>query len=300
VKAHLVGRVPLSDLDTRKGSVPVLGDLATLGLLLVQHDIDRAVIAPRASNSDDYLLDVIRIVKALGVNVSVLPSMFEVVGSAVEFDDVNGMLLLGLRRHGLTTSSRLLKRGMDVAGATVLLVLLAPLLIAIALAVKLTSRGPVLFHQRRIGRRDEEFVIYKFRTMVDGAEALKDDLRQLNEADGIFKLRDDPRVTRVGRFLRMTSLDELPQLLNVLRGHMSLVGPRPLPTYEVDLDDAWQRNRLRVQPGLTGLWQVSGRHRLSFGDLVRYDLFYVENWSLCTDLYILLRTIPAVLGRSGV
>jgi lipopolysaccharide/colanic/teichoic acid biosynthesis glycosyltransferase len=168
-------------------------------------------------------------------------------------------------------------------------------------AVRITSRGPVLFRQQRVGKDGQVFHMHKFRSMVVDAEARLHDLKARKETDGpIFKLERDPRVTGVGRVLRAFSLDELPQLVDVLRGHMSLVGPRPLPVYEVDLSDPWARSRLRVRPGLTGLWQVSGRHRLPFDDLVRYDLFYVENWSLSMDLLILLRTIPAVLLRSGV
>jgi lipopolysaccharide/colanic/teichoic acid biosynthesis glycosyltransferase len=185
--------------------------------------------------------------------------------------------------------------------AGLLLVALAPVLLACALAVRLDSPGPVLFRQRRVGRDGRAFTIHKFRSMVADAERRLDALAGRNEADGLlFKLRRDPRVTRVGRVLRAWSLDELPQLLDVLRGHMSLVGPRPpLPT-EVAGYDAWLRNRLRVKPGVTGLWQVSGRHQLPFEDYVRYDLFYVENWSLLMDLFILLKTIPTVLRRSGI
>jgi exopolysaccharide biosynthesis polyprenyl glycosylphosphotransferase len=214
------------------------------------------------------------------------------------FDDVP---VLGLRPAELSPWQRALKRAFDVVVASLLLVVLSPILAACALAVRLTSPGPVLFKQARVGRDGTVFSMHKFRSMAADAESHLQALQPHTDTDGpIFKLHHDPRVTRVGRILRAFSLDELPQLLDVLRGHMSLVGPRPLPTYEVNLADPWARNRLRVRPGLTGLWQVSGRHLLPFDDLVRYDLFYVENWSLSMDLYILLRTIPAVLFRSGV
>jgi exopolysaccharide biosynthesis polyprenyl glycosylphosphotransferase len=214
------------------------------------------------------------------------------------FDDIP---VLGLRRVELTRTQRITKRVFDLLVAGLLVVALSPIMVACALAVRLTSRGPVLFRQQRVGEDGQVFWMHKFRSMTTDAEARLAALRDRNETDGPnFKLTHDPRVTRAGRVLRAWSLDELPQLLDVLRGDMSLVGPRPLPTYEVDLSDPWASNRLRVKPGLTGLWQVSGRHALPFEDLVRYDLFYVENWSISLDLFVLLRTIPAVLLRSGV
>jgi exopolysaccharide biosynthesis polyprenyl glycosylphosphotransferase len=214
------------------------------------------------------------------------------------FDDVP---ILGLRRVELTRWQRVVKRSFDVVMASLLVVILSPVMLGCALAVRLTTSGPVLFRQRRFGKDGRVFWMHKFRSMVADAEARLPALRAVaNEADGpLFKLSGDPRVTPAGRVLRAWSLDELPQLLNVLWGHMSLVGPRPFVTHEIDLDDPWACTRLRMKPGMTGLWQVSGRHRLPFDDLVRYDLFYVENWSLTMDLFILLRTIPAALRRSG-
>jgi lipopolysaccharide/colanic/teichoic acid biosynthesis glycosyltransferase len=198
------------------------------------------------------------------------------------------------RRHFL------LKRLVDVAGSAVLLVLLSPVLLAIALAIKLTSRGPVLFVSPRVGVGQKPFPCYKFRTMCDDAEARQAELECLNEADGcIFKIAADPRVTRVGGFLRRTSLDELPQLFNVLRGHMSLVGPRPLPLRDVDLMEPWHKRRHVVLPGITGLWQVSGRSDLSSDDMLALDFQYIETWSLRGDLAIMARTAGAVLGSKG-
>lgn len=194
-----------------------------------------------------------------------------------------------------------LKRALDVVCAGLLVGALVPLLLLCAVAIRLSSPGPVLFWQRRVGLDGRVFRMCKFRSMTVDAEDRLASLRGLNEADGpIFKLRHDPRVTRVGRWLRAWSLDELPQLLNVLRGEMSLVGPRPLAAYEVDPDDPWTRSRLRVRPGITGLWQVSGRHRLSFQEMVHHDQSYVERWSLAMDLRILARTVPVVLRGSGV
>jgi len=193
-----------------------------------------------------------------------------------------------------------LKRTFDIVGATLLLALLSPLLLAITLAVRLTSRGPILFHSVRRGIGQRPFSCLKFRTMHTDAEERQADLEDLNEASGaLFKIRDDPRLTAVGRLLRRFSLDELPQLVNVLRGDMSLVGPRPLPERDYLMLEDWHRKRYLVLPGLTGLWQVSGRSELDFDDLVNLDFIYLERWSLALDLTILLKTIPAVFSRRG-
>jgi exopolysaccharide biosynthesis polyprenyl glycosylphosphotransferase len=185
-------------------------------------------------------------------------------------------------------------------GASVGLVLGAPFLTLISLAIRLDSPGPVIFRQTRVGAGGKWFEMYKFRSMRQGAEAELEELRDLNEADGpLFKIYDDPRLTRVGRFLRHTSLDELPQFLNVLRGEMSLVGPRPPLPAEVDGYVEWHKKRLEVRPGMTGLWQVSGRSMLSFDEMVLLDIYYIENWSLWLDLKILLRTVPQVLFGNG-
>jgi exopolysaccharide biosynthesis polyprenyl glycosylphosphotransferase len=192
------------------------------------------------------------------------------------------------------------KRSFDIVGAAGLLLLTSPLLLIVAIAVKLDSRGPIIFRQIRVGRDSEPFSVLKVRTMVVDAEARLAELRELNEADGpLFKMANDPRITRVGRFLRVTSLDELPQLWNVLRGDMSLVGPRPALPHETEEWDALLTQRLRVKPGITGMWQVSGRSDTSFEDYTRLDLYYVDNWSLATDLAILAKTIPVVLLRKG-
>ena len=202
---------------------------------------------------------------------------------------------VGLRGHRWAR-----KRAFDIVVAGLLVVALAPLFLLCALAVRLSGPGPVLFRQPRMGRDGRVFSVWKFRSMTVDAEDRLATLRSLNEADGpLFKLRRDPRVTRVGRWLRAWSLDELPQLFNVLRGEMSLVGPRPLPTYEVDLDDPRARGRLRVRPGLTGPWQVSGRSHIPFQDMIKFDYQYVAGWSLARDIEILLATIPAVISGRG-
>jgi lipopolysaccharide/colanic/teichoic acid biosynthesis glycosyltransferase len=235
----------------------------------------------------------------LGVRVSVLPRMFEVVGASAAFDYLDGLTILGVRRFGLSRASRRVKRAFDVVGAAVILVLLAPLMIAIALVIRLASPGPALFRQTRVGRDGHTFEMLKYRSMCLGADARKAELRPRNEADGLFKIADDPRITRVGRFLRRTSLDELPQLVNVLRGQMSLVGPRPLVVDEDRRVVGWYRRRLYLTPGITGDWQIFGAARVPLREMVMIDYLYVSNWSLWADIKILLRTVPCVIGRRG-
>jgi len=193
-----------------------------------------------------------------------------------------------------------LKRTFDIVGATLLLILLSPLLAVISLAVRVSSRGPVLFHSMRRGIGQRPFACLKFRTMYSDAEERQAELEEFNEASGaLFKIREDPRLTAVGRLLRRFSLDELPQLVNVVRGDMSLVGPRPLPERDYAMLEDWHRKRYLVLPGITGLWQVSGRSELDFDELVNLDFIYLERWSLALDLTILLKTIPAVFSRRG-
>ncbi len=196
--------------------------------------------------------------------------------------------------------ARIGKRAIDLVGASVAIVLLAPVVLLAALVVKITSRGPALYKSTRLGRHGKPFTFYKLRSMTIGADAERANLMHLNEADGpVFKLRQDPRVTRVGQWLRSSSIDELPQLLNVIKGDMSLVGPRPPLPDEVDKYEVWQRRRLDVKPGITCLWQISGRSRLGFEEWMRLDLEYIRRQSLATDVWILLRTVPAVLSREG-
>jgi exopolysaccharide biosynthesis polyprenyl glycosylphosphotransferase len=299
LKAVVVGRVPIIANEINGAAPSILGEFDSLDRLLVEYDVHRVVVAPETTDSDE-ILDVIRRVKQTGVKVSVLPRLFEVVGSSVEMDDIDGLTLLGVHRYGLTKSSEILKRGMDVTGAALGLLLLSPILFAIGTAIKLTSPGPVLFRQRRIGPNGE-FGLLKFRTMVDGADGLKPDLIELNEgADGFFKIAEDPRITQVGRFLRRSCLDELPQLVNVLRGEMSLVGPRPLVPEEDRRIEGWQRTRLQLKPGMTGHWQIFGSSRIPLREMVKIDYLYGANWSLWVDTKILLRTVPYVLRRAGL
>jgi exopolysaccharide biosynthesis polyprenyl glycosylphosphotransferase len=260
-----------------------------------------AVLVAGGSVSTETAERVYRDLQRVPVDFHLSTGILGVAASRVAVQRFDDVPILGLRRVELTRRQRAVKRCFDLVVAGLLLVALSPVMLACALAVRLTSPGPVLFRQRRFGEDGRVFWMHKFRSMVVDAEDRQPALRAVaNEADGpLFKLSEDPRLTLAGRVLRAWSLDELPQLLDVLRGRMSLVGPRPFVTHEIDLDDPWARTRLQVKPGMTGLWQVSGRHRLPFYDLVRYDLFYVENWSLTLDLFILLRTIPAALRRSG-
>jgi exopolysaccharide biosynthesis polyprenyl glycosylphosphotransferase len=299
LKAEVVGRVPVTHERHVQRGQDVLGILPELDYVLRCHRIDRVVICPAGEISGE-MLDTIRLVKELGVKVSVVPRLFEVIGSSVEFDQIGGLTLLGLRRYDLARSTEFLKRAFDIAGATVSLLLLAPALATIALAIKLSSAGPVFFRQRRIGRGGEAFDMLKFRTMYDGADEQKEDLLHRNEADGFFKIAEDPRVTPIGRWLRRTSLDELPQLINVVRGEMSLVGPRPLIAEEDARIEGWFRRRLDVTPGMTGAWQVLGSSRIPMRDMVTIDYLYRANWSLWLDVKILLRTVPHMLSRRGL
>jgi exopolysaccharide biosynthesis polyprenyl glycosylphosphotransferase len=235
-----------------------------------------------------------------GVRVRVAPSTMEILMDRIEFVPGQSLPLFELKPPVFEGLDFVVKRSFDLVGALLLLLVFSPFLALVALAVKASSRGPVLYRSLRPGIGGKPFACFKFRTMRHGAEHLQDELELRNESSGaLFKIRDDPRVTRVGAFLRRWSLDELPQLFNVLRGEMSLVGPRPLPKRDYDRLEDWHRKRYLVLPGMTGLWQVSGRSELDFDDLVRLDFLYLERWSVFLDLSILLKTIPAVLRARG-
>jgi lipopolysaccharide/colanic/teichoic acid biosynthesis glycosyltransferase len=226
--------------------------------------------------------------------------VFEAMGPATELDELEGVSVLEVSPPYLPRSSRLIKRAMDLTVASASLVLSLPVVLLIAIAIKVDSRGPVLFKQRRIGKGGVEFEILKFRTMIDGAERLREQLIGLSTDPHWMMLECDPRITRVGNLLRKTSLDELPQFWNVIRGQMSLVGPRPLPEPEDRLIEGWGRGRLDLTPGITGYWQVLGRNSIPFTEMVKLDYIYVTNWSLWSDVRLILRTIPVVLSRRGV
>jgi exopolysaccharide biosynthesis polyprenyl glycosylphosphotransferase len=277
----------------------VLSDsLDDLELIIADEDVERVVVA-HCAVGEDALMDVLRRVRALGVKASVLPQLFDVMGPSVEVDVVEGVTTLSVVPPVFTRSSRIIKRSMDVAGSVLLLTALAPVMAVIALAVRMDSPGPILFRQQRVGRGGRPFELLKFRTMTVDAEARRAELLAQSRDPHWLDLERDPRVTRVGRLLRLSSLDELPQLWNVARGQMSLVGPRPLIPSEDGLLEGWRRSRVDLTPGLTGLWQVLGRTRIPFEEMVKLDYLYVTNWSLWTDVRLILRTLPAVFGRRG-
>ena len=277
----------------------LLGGRADLAAVLERIRPDEVILA-EAALDEAAVLEVVELAHRQGIKVRLAPDTTELLVQRGEYVPGHGAPLFELRPPVLTGWDWALKRAFDlVVGALVLLVGL-PVWLLIALAVKLDSRGPVFFLDRRIGVGEQEFGMLKFRTMVADADALQTQLEAANEAEGaLFKIRDDPRVTRVGRFLRRLSLDEIPQLVNVLKGEMSLVGPRPLPLRDYRLLEDWHRARYAVLPGMTGLWQISGRSGLGFDDLVRLDFTYLENWSIWLDITIIARTIPAVIMRRG-
>ena len=295
-RAEIVDRMSLEGLTGRQ-----LADIgaSTLRGHIERQGIHRVIIEPSEALPQT-TLDFVREAKATGVRVSLLPRILEVVGSTIEVDDVDGITLLGVRRFGLSRSSKVIKRSFDAVGAGLGLVVLSPLLLAVALAIKLDTRGPVLFRQLRVGRAGRAFTMLKFRTMVVGADAMKPVLHlHPEQAVGLFKIPDDPRVTRVGRCLRKCSLDELPQLINVLRGEMSLVGPRPLITDEDKQIKGRDRSRLQLTPGMTGHWQIQGA-RPPLAEMIKLDYLYVAGWSLWGDVKILMRTGAHMLARRGM
>jgi exopolysaccharide biosynthesis polyprenyl glycosylphosphotransferase len=258
------------------------------------------VILTEADFDERTVLEVVEQAHSQGIKVRLAPDTTELLVQRGEYVPGQGAPLFELRPPVLTGWDWAVKRGFDLLVSALVIVIGLPLWALIALAIKIDSRGPVFFVDRRIGVGEHEFGMLKFRTMVAEAAKLQPGLESENEAGGaLFKIRDDPRVTRVGRFLRRFSLDEIPQVANVLKGQMSLVGPRPLPLRDYRLLDDWHRRRYGVLPGMTGLWQISGRSGLSFDELVRLDFTYIENWSIWLDISIIAKTIPAVLTRRG-
>ena len=289
---------PAAEID----GAPHLGATTRIESIVRGHRVERVIFAfARLPRSEQ--LEILQGCMDMGVQVDVVPQLYEVIGSRMQAHDLDGVPLLGLRAPVLSRSSRVLKRSLDVIGATLLLVLLSPLFAYIAIRIKLESHGPVLFLQDRIGENERRFRIFKFRTMYADAEERKGELGHLNKhtepPPRMFKIAEDPRVTSVGRFLRRWSLDELPQLWNVLRGEMSLVGPRPLIPDEDEHVVGAGRQRLRLTPGITGLWQVLGRSDVPFREMITLDYLYVTNWSLWGDIKLLVRTVPRVLRGSG-
>jgi exopolysaccharide biosynthesis polyprenyl glycosylphosphotransferase len=281
------------------GRFRCLGPVGGLDAVLRDERIGEVVIAlPSAEH--ERILEIVSLCEARGVGYRLVPDTFDLKLGTLDVDNLAGIPLIGLRETGLHGFNRALKRTIDVVVSAGLLALVSPLLLLLAIAVKLDSPGSFLLPQQRVGAGGRVFRAYKIRSMYRDAEQRLQELRARNEAGGpIFKMRDDPRRTRMGRLLRRFSLDELPQLWNVLIGDMSLIGPRPPIPYEVEQYEEWHKRRLEVTPGMTGLWQVSGRSELQFDEMVMLDLYYVENWSLGLDLKIILLTIPAVVTGRG-
>ena len=271
------------------GLAEELADTRPDEVILNEGDFDEAAV-----------LEIVETAHRAGVRVRIAPKPTDLLIERGEYVPGQGMPLFELRPPVLAGTDWALKRAFDLAVSAIVVVAGIPLWLLIAVAIKLDSRGPILYRDRRIGVGEREFGMLKFRTMVEDASEQQDELEERNEAPGaLFKIRRDPRVTRVGRLLRKLSLDELPQLLNVLRGQMSLVGPRPLPIRDYEKLEAWHRKRYLVLPGITGLWQISGRSNLTFDDLVRLDFYYIENWSIWLDISILIKTPFAILSGRG-
>jgi exopolysaccharide biosynthesis polyprenyl glycosylphosphotransferase len=297
----VVGFVALGTAAERQAlaGIPIVGAVPRLRELSVALGVSQVLVAPTVAGNG-HLGEVMSALDGVPVDVRVEPGLAGFLPSSMALQPLGDRAILAIERIELRPAARVAKRALDVLLGGILLILLLPVIAVCAVAVRVDSPGGAFFRQKRVGLRGTEFTMLKLRTMTVDAEAQRRELANRNESSGVlFKIRDDPRVTRVGRFLRRTSLDELPQLLNVLRGQMSLVGPRPpLPEEVARYDDALGR-RLLVRPGITGLWQVSGRHDLAFEDYARYDLMYIQNWSIALDLYILAKTVPAVLSRRG-
>jgi exopolysaccharide biosynthesis polyprenyl glycosylphosphotransferase len=279
--------------------LPVLGSFAELPRVLDAYDIDELIVTD-SDLDDEQLLQLSEEAYRAGVNVRIAAKTTELLTQRAEFVPGQGVPLFELRQPAFAAAAWIVKRTFDLSVSVLVVLVGLPLWLVIAAAIKLSSPGPVFYRDGRIGLGEAEFGMLKFRTMVVDAPELQRELERSNEVGGaLFKIRDDPRVTRVGRALRRFSIDEIPQVLNVLAGEMSLVGPRPLPVRDYRLLQDWHRRRYRVLPGMTGLWQISGRSSLTFDDLVRLDFYYLENWSVWLDITILAKTIPAVLSRRG-
>jgi exopolysaccharide biosynthesis polyprenyl glycosylphosphotransferase len=281
------------------GRFRALGQLADVPEMIVSGVVDDVLIALPASAHED-MWQILSLCEQHGVGLKIVPDLFEMSLSRVEMDEIAGIPLLDVRERSLKRAARAWKRAVDLVLGTVMLALASPILLVLALWIRFESTGPALLRQTRVGYGGKPFTCFKLRSMFVDAENYESSLVQMNEADGhIFKIRNDPRCTPMGRRMRRLSLDELPQLWNVVKGDMSLVGPRPALPSQVERYDDTQRRRLEAKPGMTGIWQVNGRSDLSFDEMVLMDIFYVENWSPALDVKILARTVIAVIKRHG-
>jgi exopolysaccharide biosynthesis polyprenyl glycosylphosphotransferase len=293
----------IDDDPAKKGQVyedvGVLGAFEKLPEIIVSHDVDEVLVAiPSAAHR--HLLHVVFELRERRIPFMVIADLFELVTRRVSIMQIGSIPLLRLWRSPLEGWQGYIKRAIDIAGALAGIIIFSPFWLLIIILIKLDSRGPMFYRQERLGKGGRPFEIFKFRSMVVGADEMLPELAEFNEMDGpIFKIKKDPRITHVGRLLRKFSIDEFPQLINVLKGDMSLVGPRPPIPEEVEEYERWQMKRLTVPQGVTGLWQVSGRNLLTFEEMVRLDIYYIENWSLWLDLKLLLKTIPVVVLMRG-
>jgi exopolysaccharide biosynthesis polyprenyl glycosylphosphotransferase len=297
-RVEVVGSLANNAGDEVLPGLPALGTLDQLEQAASSAKACRVVLADE-SLDDQELEALLRHCRSLELKVSILPKLSDVLGPGLETDDVEGVTVLGLNPPWLPRSSRAIKRALDLAVASGLLVVFAPVLGLIAFAIKLDSTGPVFFVQERVGRNGRRFRLFKLRTMSVDAEARRPELVPESADPHWLKLDNDPRVTRFGRWLRRLSVDELPQLWNVVRGEMSMVGPRPLVPHEDERVESWARRRLELTPGITGYWQVLGRTRIPFEEMVKLDYLYVMNWSLWEDIRLMLRTLPVIFSGKG-
>lgn len=285
--------------ETDIGRFKALGSIDNLEDVLQEEKIDEVIITlPWQYHRK--IISIMARCERNNVRSRIVPDLFQMTLSRMHIEEIAGVPMIGVKEVGINGLNQFVKRSIDVSLSALALLLGAPLMALVALMIKMESPGPVLFKQERVGKNGHRFTLYKFRSMMEGAEHQKEALQALNEADGpLFKIKDDPRMTRVGKLLRRLSLDELPQFYNILRGEMSLIGPRPPLPAEVEQYQEWHKRRLDISPGLTGLWQVSGRSELTFDEMALLDIYYIENWSLGLDTKILWRTIPRVLFGNG-
>lgn len=292
--------VGFADDSSMKG-FPLVSTLVDLPEFLRKTAIDEVIVCLPIKSQFDRMVEIINCCEDQGIMVRVMADILAASTSHSSIDQVGDNALVSLHPHAINGSGASVKRLIDIVGAGLLIIALTPVLAIAAAVVTLSSSGPAFFRQERVGRNKKIFKMIKFRTMVADASTRQSELEELNEASGpVFKIGNDPRITRVGKFLRRTSIDELPQLINVLRGEMSLVGPRPLPVRDYEgFSEDWHRRRFSVRPGISGLWQVAGRSNLPFDEWMELDLKYINEWSLSLDFKVLLQTLPAVLKGTG-
>jgi exopolysaccharide biosynthesis polyprenyl glycosylphosphotransferase len=284
--------------EDREG-VEIIGTLKEIDQILRKQVIDEVIfLVPRKWL--DEIEEAIHVCEELGVQVQVALDLYITAIGKISLEEMEGIPLLALSTTPQRIGQLFIKRIFDIIISLIAMIILSPILVATAIAIKIDSSGPILFRQKRVGLNGRNFTLYKFRSMVKNAEKMREQIEHLNEmSEPVFKIRDDPRLTKVGKFIRKFSIDELPQLFNVLKGDMSLVGIRPPISEEVKKYERWQRRRLSMKPGITCIWQVSGRNKVDFDQWMRMDLNYIDNWSLKLDFKLLLKTIPAVLFTKG-